>query len=45
MRASIRHVDTNYDELLMNGVPRAEARQIVAPDIDRVLQWLDDGEK
>lgn len=43
VRASIRHIDTNYDELLMDGVPRTEARQIVASDIDRVLQGWSTG--
>jgi len=38
--ASIRHQDTRYDELLMRGVPRAEARDRVRDDIDRVLsRW------
>src|SRR6266581_3033279 len=35
--ASIRHHDTGYDELLMTGVPREEARARVRPAIDRVL--------
>lgn len=35
--ASVRHTDTDYDTLLMAGVPRAEARTRVAADIDRVL--------
>jgi len=35
--ASIRHVDTGYDELLMAGVPRIEARDRIRADIDRVL--------
>ena len=35
--ASVRHEDTAYDRLLMSGVPRAEARDRVRPDIDRVL--------
>lgn len=35
--ASIRHVDTAYDELLMSGVPRALARERIRADIDRVL--------
>ena len=38
VRASIRHRDTRYDELLMTGVSRAEARELVAADIDRVLR-------
>lgn len=35
--ASVRHSDTNYDQLLMSGVPRAEARDQVRPDIQLVL--------
>jgi hypothetical protein len=35
--ASVRHQDTGYDELLMAGVPRADARERVRPDIDRAL--------
>jgi hypothetical protein len=35
--ASIRHEDTEYDSLLMSGVPRETARDRVRPDIDRVL--------
>jgi hypothetical protein len=35
--ASIRHQDTPYDELLMSGIPRPEARAAVDADIDRVL--------
>ncbi len=35
--ASIRHVDTDYDDLLMSGVPRDEARDRIRPAIDKVL--------
>ena len=35
--ASIRHLDTGYDELLMSGVARAEARERIRPAIDTVL--------
>jgi hypothetical protein len=35
--ASVRHTDTDYDELLMSGVPRADARDQIRDDIDRVL--------
>jgi hypothetical protein len=35
--ASVRHEDTGYDELLMSGVPRQDARDQVRPAIDRVL--------
>jgi hypothetical protein len=36
--ASVRHEDTRYNELLMSGVDRAEARDHVRPDVDRVLE-------
>jgi hypothetical protein len=36
--ASVRHEDTPYDRLLMSGLPRAEARQRVWPDVERILQ-------
>jgi hypothetical protein len=35
--ASVRHQDTDYDELLMTGVPGAVAREQVRPAVDRVL--------
>jgi hypothetical protein len=35
--ASVRHLNTSYDKLLMNGVPRAEARDRIRDTIDRVL--------
>lgn len=35
--ASMRHEDTDYDSLLMSGLPRADARDRVRPAIDRVL--------
>lgn len=35
--ASVRHLDTRYDELLMAGVDRYEARARIAPDVSRVL--------
>lgn len=38
--ASVRHEDTPYDELLMAGVPREEARARIRHDIDVVLdRW------
>jgi hypothetical protein len=38
--ASIRHEDTDYDTLLMSGVPRQEARDQIRSNIDRVLaEW------
>lgn len=35
--AAIRHEDTGYEELLMSGVTRAEARTLVREDVDRVM--------
>jgi len=36
--AAIRHKHTRYDELLMNGVPRHEARGAIRDDLERVLE-------
>ncbi|MCP2163637.1 DUF2293 domain-containing protein [Goodfellowiella coeruleoviolacea] len=42
--ASVRHEDTDYDDLLMSGVPRQQARDRIAADIDRVLlAWRSPG--
>lgn len=42
--ASVRHRDTAYDELLMQGVPRAEARERVWPVTEQVLDaWRGSG--
>lgn len=38
VRAAVRHVDTDYDTLLMTGVPRHQARARVAPVIEAVLR-------
>ncbi|WP_051716481.1 DUF2293 domain-containing protein [Streptomyces sp. NRRL F-5727] len=38
VRASVRHLDTPYDSLLMSGVPRHRARTTVAPAIETVLR-------
>jgi len=35
--ASVRHEDTDYDFLLMSGVPRDAARERIKPAIDQVL--------
>lgn len=35
--ASVRHEDTEYDQLLMSGIPREAARDRVRPAIDAVL--------
>ncbi|GGW32850.1 hypothetical protein GCM10010381_17070 [Streptomyces xantholiticus] len=37
VRASVRHLDTDYDALLMAGVPRHQARARVSQQIDAVL--------
>jgi hypothetical protein len=36
--AAVRHGDTDYDDLLMVGVDRAEARDRVRADVDQVLE-------
>jgi hypothetical protein len=36
--AAVRHVDTPYDQLLMRGVPRYEARRRIAPAVEAVLR-------
>lgn len=35
--ASVRHQDTRYDELLMSGLDRAEARELVREEADRII--------
>lgn len=38
--ASIRHEDTEYDVLLMSGLPRQVAREQIRPALDEVLdRW------
>jgi hypothetical protein len=41
--ASVRHDDTRYDELLMAGVPRQQARDCVLASIDAVLSRWQNG--
>lgn len=36
--ASVRHRDTSYDELLMSGLERADARERVGEEVTRVLE-------
>jgi hypothetical protein len=36
--ASIRHEDTAYDDMLMSGVPREQARERIREDMDRLLE-------
>ncbi|MGW0081727.1 DUF2293 domain-containing protein [Streptomyces sp. NPDC003393] len=44
VRASVRHADTPYDRLLMEGVPRHEARRRIAADVESVLAaWREAG--
>ncbi|MEV0635694.1 DUF2293 domain-containing protein [Streptomyces sp. NPDC050619] len=44
--ASIRHADTPYDQLLMSGVPRHEARRRIAAAVETVLRgWRTAGVK
>ncbi|MFI6324458.1 DUF2293 domain-containing protein [Nonomuraea sp. NPDC050556] len=38
--ASVRHLDTDYDRLLMSGVPRMEARDRIRPAIEAKLTEL-----
>jgi hypothetical protein len=39
--AAVRHEDTEYEELLMRGVSRAEARELVRDDVDQILHaWF-----
>jgi hypothetical protein len=42
--ASVRHLDTPYDQLLMSGVPRHEARRRIASGVEAVLGgWRAEG--
>ncbi|MDN0194914.1 DUF2293 domain-containing protein [Streptomyces sp. S.PNR 29] len=42
--ASVRHLDTPYDQLLMSGVPRHEARRRIAAMVQTVLRgWRAEG--
>jgi hypothetical protein len=43
--ASVRHVDTDYDELLMSGVDRATARRQVRERVEQVLHAWREGIK
>ncbi len=38
VRASVRHLETPYDQLLMNGVQRPEARRRIAEGVETVLR-------
>ncbi|HET9153356.1 MAG TPA: DUF2293 domain-containing protein [Solirubrobacterales bacterium] len=40
--ASVRHRDTPYDQLLMSGRDRGEARMLVRDEVERMLEeWRD----
>jgi hypothetical protein len=40
VRAAVRHTETPYDQLLMNGVSRPEARRRIADGVESVLrEW------
>ncbi|MGW2524831.1 DUF2293 domain-containing protein [Streptomyces sp. NPDC001617] len=42
--ASVRHLETPYDQLLMSGVPRHEARRRIRSGVEAVLRgWRDEG--
>ncbi|QEV30287.1 DUF2293 domain-containing protein [Streptomyces coeruleorubidus] len=42
--ASVRHLDTPYDRLLMSGVPRHEARRRIAAVVETVVRgWTEAG--
>ncbi|MEU9353022.1 DUF2293 domain-containing protein [Streptomyces griseoloalbus] len=41
--ASVRHLDTPYDRLLMSGVPRDEARRRIAAAVTTVLRGWSEG--
>ncbi|MET7573099.1 DUF2293 domain-containing protein [Streptomyces sp. NPDC005492] len=41
--ASVRHVDTPYDQLLMSGVPRHEARRRISVRVEEVLRGWREG--
>ncbi|HET6943872.1 MAG TPA: DUF2293 domain-containing protein, partial [Gaiellaceae bacterium] len=36
--ASVRHEETDYDELLMSGTSRDEARALVWPHLEQILE-------
>jgi hypothetical protein len=41
--ASVRHVDTDYDQMLMSGVDRAMARREVRQRVEHVLRAWREG--
>jgi len=36
--AAVRHEDTRYDDLLMSGLERSDARESVSDEVQRVLE-------
>jgi len=41
--AHVRHAETNYDDLLLNGIGRWEAREKVYPKVSRILDLWEHG--
>jgi hypothetical protein len=41
--ASVRHQDADYDELLMTGMPRADARHRIRHQVDDILRGWERG--
>lgn len=44
VRAAVRHADTGYDQLLMSGLPRYEARRRISGAVEDVLRGWRGGE-
>jgi hypothetical protein len=42
--AHVRHAETNYDDFLLKGIERTEAREKVYPKVQRVLERWEHGE-
>jgi hypothetical protein len=41
--AHVRHAETNYDELLLKGIERLDAREKVYPEVSRILDRWEHG--
>ena len=42
--AHVRHAETNYDELLLKGIERWDAREKVYPEVSQILdRWQNGG--
>ena len=43
--AHVRHAETNYDDLLLKGIDRREAREMIYSKVTRLLErWKHGGE-